>query len=1066
MRRRTHRFDVLEVVLALLASLWVVPSSAAPPAERIFGDFPPRAIGPAVISGRVMAIAGSPDDSLTVYAGGATSGLWKTLNGGTSWIPIFDDTGVSSVGAVTVHPKDPQLLFVGTGEPKPRYGTGSGNGVYRSRDGGATWEHLGLANTERIQRVLAHPDDPDVLYVAAVGPARRDSAERGVFRSRDGGESWERVLFTNPKSGAADLAMDPADPNRLLAAMWEYRRQPWSFVSGGAGSGLFLSEDGGDTWRQLSEHDGLPPGTLGRIGIAFAPSAPERVYAVVEAERNGLFRSDDGGRRWSRIGDPEAAAQQYQFGILGRPWYFQLLFVDPGNEDRVYHAADRLFMSEDGGATFTAVDRGDGVHSDHQYLWINPNDTRELWAGTDGGLYVSRDRGEAWQFIDKLPWAQLYHVNVDQDLPYNLYTSAQDQANWVGPSSVWNEEGIAGHHWQSVEGGESGPVLPVPGDSRYVYGFANMGHFYLTDRLTGDVRVITPYVDDIDTAIRRNNAPAAALDPFDAEAVYYGSQFLHRSPDRGRTWRILSPDLTSNDPAKQRYFEVEGLTWENFGGELHTTIVSIGPSAADRDVIWVGTDDGNIQVTRDGGRSWANTSSNLPNAPKPGFWVQQVLPSATDAATALVVVNDHRRGDDSPYVYRTTDFGESWESLVTDTVQGVAWAIEQDPGAHDLLFLGTSAGLYASLDGGESWLSYPHLPPAQVRGLKVHPREGDLVIATFGRGAFIIDDIRAWRSMASEPTLADASLELVSMGPVQQYRRQTFSAALGDPYYGDNELYGAFITAWLGGPLASAARVAEIEIRNDEGERVSAFEETIRPGLNRFHWDLRYSGAAAVPSYYHGWPSIPVGDIEVPHGSYRVTVSVGGYQAADTLEVRPDPRLGYTAEDRRKRVKAMLNLRDNVIALLEGYSRARELAARLRDWSIAAHARNESNLAQRAEDVAASLLAASDRIRFTFEQDEVIVEPYDEVLRREWPGGVLDYVTRVVNRGGSSWDAPSPNQQRLYRHAFVRMERVAGGLNAVLAEDYRTLRNDAAGSSLERLPDLPIIALAAPDGTE
>lgn len=985
-----------------------------------------RSVGPALIGGRIMAITGIPGEPDTLFVGGATSGVWKTEDAGITWTPIADHIDTSSIGAIAIDPANPDIIWVGTGEPKPRYGTGLGTGVYKSTDGGQTWRQMGLVHSERIQRILIDPSDPDTAYVAAVGPAWSDGEQRGVFKTEDGGESWTRVLFTTPGAGAADLVMDPQNPDKLFAAMWDFRREPWFFTSGGDGSGLYVTENGGKSWRKLGPEDGLPAGTIGRIGLAIAPTNPDRVYALVEAEESGLYRSDDGGESWALISNSKR-----QFTILSRPWYFQLLAVDPQDADRVYHLHDQLEVSADGGRSFENITGGRGVHPDQHALWIDPANPSVLWLGGDGGVFMTRTGGQAWRFVDNLPMAQLYNVTLDNETPYNLYTTIQDQANWRGPSSVWHHDGLTHGNWRSFVGGESSFVLPIAGDPRHVYSLGNMGPLFLTDTLTGAVQVISPVGPTPDAAIRRNNAAAVALDPFDADALYYGSQYVHKSTDRGKSWAIISPDLTTNNPDKQNYWNSGGLTWENFGGSTHTTIIVIAPSPLDPDVIWVGTDDGNIQLTTDGGKNWRNTGRAIA-APRAGFWVASIEPSHFSATEALVAVNDYRRGDQAAYLYRTTDNGETWQPLARPEVRGPGHFIEQDPAVPDLLFWGTEFGLYVSLDGGGRWGRFAGgLPMATVRGTAVHAREADLAIATFGRGAYVLDDIRPLRALAQDPALPEKDIHIFDIPPAQQHIRDRKIYWTAAAYRGQNKPYGAMITYYV-----KTGGTARITIKDADGTTVRSFEDVAaQSGLNRFVWDLNYAPSASVPSYYEGWGPTHYGAGEVAPGTYTVSVAVGSAVATGDFEIKADPRMAISAADRDRRAYAIGWLQAAVAALMAGYHEAGAYADALDGYMAT---RPSDATRARAEALKGEIVQIRRRIHMVFGQRDVMAEPYDETMRREWPGGVLDYVTRLV------WpptvtltQAPTPMQLTVLRNAEARMRAVADDFNRLMAGEMR-----------------------------
>ncbi|HEY6321009.1 MAG TPA: hypothetical protein VJA16_05570 [Thermoanaerobaculia bacterium] len=787
-------------LLALLLLLLPLTAGAAGPSRATPGGFDPdllaglraRSIGPAAMSGRVTVIEGVAADPRTLYVGAASGGVWKSVNGGLTWEPIFDDQPVASIGAIAVFQKSPDVVWVGTGEGNVRNSAAAGNGVYRSLDGGKTWTHLGLDATERIARIVLHPTDPDVAWVAALGREWGENPERGVYQTEDGGKSWKKLLYVDARTGAADLVIDPSNPQKLLAAMWQYRRWPWSFESGGPGSGLYASYDGGRTWKRRTEDDGLPKGELGRINLATSRSNPEIVYASVEAQKSALLRSSDGGRTWTTANQSP--------NIAPRPFYFATLEVDPQWPNRVYSLGFNVKVSDDSGKTFGNLAGAGKIHGDYHAMWIDPGDPRHFLIGDDGGLAVTYDRGLTAAFIADLPLAQYYHVAVDMETPYNVYGGLQDNGSWRGPSATWDVGGIPNSAWSVLGGGDGFGTLPDPADSSTGYSMAQNGYLFHWDLKTGELKDARPAPPD-GVRLRFNWNAGIAVDPFAPGTVYYGSQFLHQSVDHGRTWTTISPDLTTNDPAWQKDRESGGITPDASGAETYTTILAIAPSPVARGLIWVGTDDGRVQVTRDGGKSWTSVEANVPGVPA-HTWVPEIRASRFDAGTAFVVFDDHRRSNWTPYLYRTDDFGKTWRSLAGKELRGYALAIEQDPVDRDLLFLGTELGLWISEDGGGHWLRYKYgLPPVPVMGLAVHPRDRDLVIATHGRSLYVVDDIRPLSGLDAA-TLSEP-LHLFSIAAAQQHwqRLPVGYYGHGDSYFqGENRPYGALITFSVSGP--------------------------------------------------------------------------------------------------------------------------------------------------------------------------------------------------------------------------------------------------------------------------
>jgi len=854
--------------------------------DDLFRDMRARAIGPAGMSGRVAAVDVVLRDRNVVYVGGATGGLFRSADGGLSWDPVFDAQPVLGVGAISVFQANPDIVWVGTGEGNPRNSAGVGQGVFKSIDGGRTWKSMGLERSERIARVLTHPADPQVVYVGAMGPAWSDGEERGVFRTRDGGRTWERVLWQNPRTGVADLVMDPSNPDHLLAAMWEFRREPWFFTSGGPGSGLFESRDGGDTWRRLVAADGLPAGELGRIGLAFAPSDPSVVYALVEAARSALLRSDDGGRTFRTISDRQ--------GIVPRPFYYADIRVDPKNENRLYSLQSAIQVSEDQGRTWRTVVSSGIIHGDVHELWIDPDDPRRMILGEDGGIAFTYDRGDHWRFVENLTLAQFYHVTVDEDVPFNVYGGLQDNGSWYGPSAVWENKGILNAYWHRVGGGDGFTVMSDPSSSHHGYSMSQEGSLVRFDKVTGLQSDVQPVHPD-GVPLRFNWNAGLALDPHDSTTIYLGSQFLHRSRDHGRSWEIISPDLTTNDPAKQRQMESGGLTTDATGAENHTTIVAIAPSPLENGVIWVGTDDGNVHLTRDDGSTWTNVRGNIRGVPD-ATWVPDIEASRHEPGTAWVVFDDHRRGNWETYVFRTQDYGDHWERIAQTGVRGFAHALAQDPVEPGLLFLGTEFGLYFSTDAGTSWQQWTSgVPAVPIRDAVVHPRDGDLVLATHGRGILIVDDVRPLREVAAGRAGPGVAL---AMSPPPPAVAADIGEAIGyrstghAMQQGENRPYGALLSFW-----SDADGRARLEVRDEADAVVYSVSVPAHRGVNRVDWNLRPGGDADEEAF----PRM----VEVMPGRYGVAVSMGDARSVTGLEVRGDPRRPVAVADLRARDEAL-----------------------------------------------------------------------------------------------------------------------------------------------------------------
>lgn len=874
----------------------------------LFEALQPRNIGPAGMSGRVTAIDAVVANPNEIYIGTAAGGVWKSTNGGLSFSPLFDDQPVSSIGAIAINQQNPQEIWAGTGEGNPRNSVSSGYGIYKSLDGGRSWNFMGLGETRNIHRVLIHPKDPNTVWVGAIGSPWGEHQERGVYKTTDGGETWEKVLYVDEKTGLADLVLDPNNPNKLVAAMWEHRRWPWYFHSGGPGSGLYISFDGGDSWEERTAEDGLPKGDLGRIGLAIAPSNSTIIYALVEAKKNGLYKSTDGGFNWELVADK---------GIGGRPFYYADIFVDPKNENRVFNIHTTADVSQDGGKTFERLIPTSLIHVDNHAFWIHPENPKLIMNGNDGGFCLSRDGGKTWDFTENLPLGQFYHIRVDDAIPYQVYGGMQDNGSWRGPSQVWRRKGIRNLYWHRIGTGDGFDAMPDPQNERFGYSLSQGGNLNRFDLKTGLRSSIKPFLET-EEPLRFHWNAALAINPQDKSTIYLGSQYLLKSSDKGYSWEAISPDLTTNDPEKQQQVTTGGLSLDNSGAENHTTIISVDPSPLEDGLIWVGTDDGNIQLTRDGGASWTNLSPGLKGMPN-GSWVAQVNASLHDPAEAFVVVNNYRQSDWQPYLFHTSDYGRTWSSLANNKgINGHTLALAQDPVEEGLLFLGAEDGLYLSIDKGQHWTKWTSFPSVPVRDLVVHPREHDLVIGTFGRAAWILDDIRPLRELAQKgySTIIDQALHLF---PVPD----AYLAFLGEPngyrstgnglFFGENRQQGALITFYL--KEIGDNKKASIEIYDEAGAQIRSFMVEVKAGSNRITWDLRQRGVAS-PSLQRpkSEASEPRGHSVIP-GTYRIKVNYEDQQVEQSVKVKADPALLVSKEQMLAKAKLIEQHEQQVASL-------------------------------------------------------------------------------------------------------------------------------------------------------
>jgi photosystem II stability/assembly factor-like uncharacterized protein len=891
--------------LALSVCLWASPVEAQQVDMDKFKGMKPRHVGTAGMSGRVTSIAVVRENPETMYIGSASGGLWKTTNAGIDWQPVFDEQKVASIGAVAISPQNPMVVWAGTGEGNPRNSQSVGYGIYKSMDGGKTWKCMGLEKSYQIHRIIVHPQNPDVVYVAAIGSAWHAHPDRGVFKTTDGGKTWQKILYANDLTGAADMVIDPQNPNKLFVAMWEYQRQPWTFNSGGKGSGLYVTYDGGATWTKQSTKNGLPEGDLGRIGLAIAQNKPNVVYAWIESKKNALYRSDDGGEKWTMIND--------KADIGDRPFYYAEIYVDPKNENRVYTIYSRVGLSEDGGKSFKELLTYDNIHPDHHAWYIHPDNPNFIVDGNDGGMALTYNGGKSWRFIDNLPLGQFYHINYDLETPYNIYGGMQDNGSWRMPAYLWREGGIRNHHAEVLLFGDGFDVVPDAKDSRYGYAMWQGGNLNRYDLKTGATKNIRP-VHPEGKPLRFNWNAGVALDPIDQQTLYYGSQYVHKSTNKGDSWEIISPDLTTNNPAKQKQDSSGGLTLDVTNAENHTTILCISPSPVKQGVLWVGTDDGNVQVSKDGGATWTNVIKNIKGVPE-GSWIPQIVASTYNEGEAFVVINNYRRGDWTPYIFQTKDFGQTWKRLVDEKkVWGFALSFVQDVVEPKLLFAGTEFGLYVSFDGGDNWNKWKNAyPTVPTIDLKIHPKEHDLIIGTFGRAAYVLDDIRPLRKIAQQNAVLQkdlAAFESPEAYIVNFASPQGVLFAGKDMFQGDNRPEGAMLTyyAKVGKDKNKPANDGEkdkekdkekggkddlvkVEILNTEGKVIRTLYHEPDSGMNRLQWDLREK-ATRFPNSPKPKPNTSDrGGFLAAPATYKVRFSYKGAKDSTMLTLKPEPRL-------------------------------------------------------------------------------------------------------------------------------------------------------------------------------
>ena len=917
------------LVLSLLA-ISVSTLNAQEANKDILGALHYRHIGPT--GNRLTSVVGIPGQPNIYYVGAASGGVWKTIDGGVHWDPVFDSQPVSSIGALAIAPSDPNIVWAGTGEPWIRSHISVGEGIYKSTDAGKTWKLMGLEKTGRISRVVIDPENPDIVLVGALGHAYGPQQERGVFRTTDGGKTWERVLFTDEKSGCAHLEMDPNNPKVLFAGMWPLEIHTWGRESGGPGSGLFKSTDGGVTWKRLSGN-GLPTRMTGKIVAAIAPSNSKRIYALIETgdgvplngqetDRGKLWRSDDGGENWKLV--------SYDRNLGGRTHYYFRVAVAPDNDNETYYLTSGFAHSTDGGETARLMIGNNSPGGDNHDIWIDPTNPNRMAVANDGGVSISTTRGQTWFHI-QLPIAQMYHVTVDNRIPYYVYGNEQDDPSYRGPSRTNGGGSIPRSAWQSVGGGESGWATPDPVDPNIVWSSASGsgsvgGIVERFDLRNGQMRRVEVWPDQV------NGSPAAdvkyrfvwtfplAISPHDHKKIYVGSQFVHQTTDDGQSWQVISPDLTTNDKSKQGFSG--GLTGDNIGVEYFSVIFAIAESPREKGLIWVGTNDGLVQVTRDGGKNWTNVTKNIPNLPQWGT-VSNIEPSRYEPGVAYITVDFHQVNNRDPFIYKTKDYGKSWTAItngIPHSMLSYAHCIREDPVRRGLLYVGTENGLYVSFNDGEKWEPLQaNLPRVPVYWMVVQEHFNDLVVGTYGRGFWILDDLTPIQQMKQE--VRDANASLFPPRPTYRFRPSVTPVTMSDdPSAGQNPQYGAAITYYL---KSAPSGDVKVKIEDAKGQLVRTLNATKNIGLNRITWNLEGEQTTEVrmrtsPEYA---PDIKLGpdgtrnapgagraSILLPPGNYSVKLLVAGQELSQPLIVKKDPNSGGTDADIAAQNAMMLEL--------------------------------------------------------------------------------------------------------------------------------------------------------------
>jgi photosystem II stability/assembly factor-like uncharacterized protein len=870
--------------------------------ESVLNKLQWRCIGPANMGGRIDDFAVVESNPHIIYAATASGGVWKTTNNGVTWEPVFDGQSTSTIGDVTVAPSNPDIVWVGTGEPNNRQSSSWGNGVYKSMDGGKTWKNMGLADSHHVGRIIIHPTNPDFVYVAALGHLWGANKERGLYKTTDGGQSWINTNFIDENTGFVDVAIDPESPTTLYAAAYQRRRRGWGFNGGGPGSSLYKTTDGGQTWIKLTE--GLPKGDTGRIGIDIYRSNPNIVYAIIEHKEGGVFRSEDKGLTWKRMSSTNP-----------RPMYYSKIRIDPNNDQRIWVLGASMYVSEDGGKNFR-TDYVRQIHGDHHAMWINPENSNHMVLGSDGGIYLSYDRGQTWDFVNSLPLGQFYEIGFDLRQPYYIYGGLQDNGSWGGPSATLYRVGITSEDWFRIGGGDGFYVQVDPKDHTIIYAESQNGNLYRFDLETGESKSIRPLPEDEKETYRFNWNSPILISPHDPKTIYHGSNKLFRSPDRGETWEASVDLTTQQDRDKLPLMGVlsdENTLSRNDGIAYYGDITTISESPLKKGLLYVGTDDGNLQVSRDGGKTWKNVVDKMPEVPKHTY-VSRVIASRFYEGRAYVTLDSHRNNDFRAYVFMTSDYGESWKSISSNLPEGsTVNVIREHPRNPDLLFVGTERGAYVSIDKGKKWVRIKsNLPIVPVDDIAIHPRENDLIFGTHGRSIWVLDDITPLEQLTKDVLAAQGYLYDIREATI--FNPYNHKGSLGHKVFvGPNPPQGSIISYYLKEEVKEDVKII---IENKDGKKIREIKGPKEAGINRITWDLRYEPAAQP---FRGEMSrwLRVKAPSVLPGEYKVALKVSDQEMTKTVKVIGDPRIDISFEDRKAQHDALFMLYEFYTVLSE-----------------------------------------------------------------------------------------------------------------------------------------------------
>ncbi|HEV2489708.1 MAG TPA: hypothetical protein VGT03_07865 [Candidatus Acidoferrales bacterium] len=1060
---RSLRAGLAALTLLFLAALPTLAATDQAAAGQkptdVFANLKFRNLGPAVAGGRVAAVAGIPGQPNIYYVGAGGGGVWKTVDGGLSWKPIFEHESTASIGAIAIAPSNPNFIWVGTGEGNIRNDVIDGAGVYFSSDAGHSWKFMGLADTQQITTIAIDPHNPNVVFVGALGHAWGPNAERGVFRTTDGGKTWTKVLFVNDSTGVSDMAMAPGNPKVIFAAMWQFRRYPWTLMDGGPESGIYRSTDGGDTWQRLTK--GLPEGPLGRIAVAVAPSNPEHVYALIGAKRGMLWQSLDMGDSWSAVSD--------NHGLDVRAFYFSKFVVSPNDDTKLYFLSFNLMESDDGGKTARPADRG--VHSDHHAFWIDPTNPDRMIQGNDGGVYLSTDGAKSWQFLDGLPIEQFYMVAPDSRQPYFLCGGLQDNSAWCGPSSDLGRGRVAGAGWYTVVGGDGEYSVPAPSDPDIVYSDSQNGSIVRLDLKTHMQRFIRPYLDGVeevkpaDLKYRFNWTSPIAVSPTDANEVYLGANVLFKTTDGGKTWAAISGDLTRNDKSKQ---EIAGgpVQHDISGAESYDTIMSITLAPTDPRVIWVGSDDGLVNVTRDGGKSWTNVTAHITGAPE---WarVYQVGVSPFDAGTAYVVYDAHELDNRHPYAYRTSDFGATWKSIAGGlSDNSPVHVVREDPNQKGFLVAGTDNGLFYSSDRGDHWQALTaDFPTVAVYDVQFVKSSHDLLVATHGRGLFVLDDIRPIEELT--PEIQSSAFHLFTPAPGTIYHSWRGGGGERGGYSAPNAPSGVIVDYYLkseikperegrmqrgggqrpaGGAGPGGEGPVKIVIADEHGDTIATENGTANSGINRFIWNMRYAGATQYKGERPpmggggggGGFNRNAGPQAIP-GTYKVSVTVNGQTESQSVSILPDPNLHVDPAIFRANLEAGLRARSEESALNEMMNRIDDLTKQLSDFQSTIQSSDDKAEKSKFEPIVAKGRELSRKLNAI--KDAV----YNPAIQHDVPEDDIHDLTRLHDQmGGIGFGAGGGYGEPISPLVKEKMDQLFGEVADQLKAFNDVLKTDVA----------------------